>query len=80
VDAPDGEYDEAKWRSAPAFRWTPMAEWFPEPHAQLDIRQLGVFVLIDASEVLEIQAQIRERVQAVRSRLAPATAFAAFRS
>ena len=35
--------------------------WFPQPHAQLDIRCLGEFFLIDESEVPEIQQQMRDR-------------------
>lgn len=59
VDAPDGA-DEREWRRAPAFRWVPPDDWFPQPHAQLDIRQLGEFFLVDDSEVPEIQEQMRE--------------------
>jgi hypothetical protein len=58
VDAPDG-CTESQWRRAPAFRWLP-DEWFPAPHAQLDIRCLGEFFLVDDSEVPEIQAQMSE--------------------
>jgi hypothetical protein len=60
VDAPDG-CDERTWRSAPAFRWEPGAGWFPAPHAQLDIRCLGEFFLIDDSEAIEAQQQMTER-------------------
>ena len=59
VDAPDG-CDEQTWRSAPAERWTATGGWQPEIHAQLDIRCLGEFFLIDENEVIEAQAQMRD--------------------
>jgi hypothetical protein len=64
VDAPDG-CDERTWWSAPAERWTPQAGWFPESNAQLDIRCLGEFFLIDESEVPKIQQQMRDRWAAI---------------
>jgi hypothetical protein len=65
VDAPNGA-DERAWQRAPAFRWTPEAGWFPEPHAQLAIRQLGEFFLVDESDVPGIQAHMRAPYAAIQ--------------
>jgi hypothetical protein len=64
VLAPDG-CDEATWQRAPAERWTPEHGWFPITHAQLDIRCLGEFSLIDDDEVPDVQAQITARRMAL---------------
>jgi hypothetical protein len=65
VDAPDG-CDERTWWSAPAFQWSVTAGCFRQSNAQLDIRCLGEFFLIDESEVLDAQAQMLARSTAIQ--------------
>jgi hypothetical protein len=64
VHAPgDGHY--ATWRSAPDEKWTVRHGWLPDRNAQLDIQCLGEFFMVDASEVPEMQAQMREQCERV---------------
>jgi hypothetical protein len=57
VHAPeDGDF--ATWRRAPADAWQVKGGWQPYPHAHTDIQMLGEFFMIDASQVVEVQAQM----------------------
>jgi hypothetical protein len=60
--AVDGDGDD--WLSAPAWRWNVKGGWKPEIHAQLDIRCLGEFFLIDESQVLDVQYEMLVRYMA----------------
>ena len=46
------------WWLAPARRWNFAGGWQPEPNAQLDIRCLGDYFLIDESKVFEVQHEM----------------------
>ena len=48
----------AQWRAAPASTWQVKGGWQPYPQAQNEILQSGEFFMIDASQVVEVQAQM----------------------
>jgi hypothetical protein len=54
--AVDGDGDD--WWLAPARRWNFAGGWQPDPNAQLDIRCLGDYFLIDESKVIEVQHEM----------------------
>lgn len=59
VDAPpDADIDQ--WQRAPAQRWLPGRGWEPDIHAQLDIQQTGDYFMVDESQVVGIQQQLRD--------------------
>ena len=60
VNAPeDGEF--ADWRVAEAERWAVRDGWQPFPNAQSDIQWTGEYGMIDASQVPEVQEQMRKQ-------------------
>lgn len=64
VDAPAGG-DWHAWVRAPAARWTVAAGWQDDTHlVQMDITMTGEFFMVDASEVPNIQQQMRDRYMA----------------
>lgn len=52
--------DMDEWQAASADRWTVAVGWIPYPHAQLDIGFKGELFMVDASEVADIQQQMRD--------------------
>jgi hypothetical protein len=47
------------WFDASADRWTVRDGWKPYPHAQLDMMWKGELFMVDASQVPDIQQQMR---------------------
>lgn len=52
--------DDVAWRAASAQRWTVARGWIPYDNAQLDISFLGELFMVDASQVLGLQQQMRD--------------------
>lgn len=61
VNVEDNGSDMAEWRSASADQWTARGGWEQRDNVQLDILFLGEMFMVDASEVPQIQQQMRER-------------------
>jgi hypothetical protein len=62
VEVPATGSSHEAWLRAPAASWQPRSGWQPNDDAQLDILGTGDFFMVDASQVEDIQNEMRAAV------------------